>query len=111
MIVDIAEKDLKQGVLGLVVALVEIVKEALRLQALRRMEAGSLTEQEIERLGEALQDLDGAIEKLKVEMGVAEAVRSVRDGLDQAVEDAVAAFLDPGRWELAQLGVSRGAER
>ena len=50
-IVDIDEKSLKHGVLGLVIALVEIIKDALQLQAVRRMEGGSLTEEEMERLG------------------------------------------------------------
>jgi hypothetical protein len=98
VIVEIDEKDLKNGVMGLVVALVEIIKEALRLQALRRMESGSLTEAEIERLGEALMELDGAIEKIKLEMGIAESVKAVRDGLDGAVEDVVDTVLNPWRW-------------
>lgn len=99
MILDIAEDDLKSGVLGLVVALVEIVKEALRLQALKRMEGGSLTEEEVERLGEALMDLDAAIEKIKLEMGVTELVKAVRADLDKAVDDAIDSLLDPGQRE------------
>ena len=99
MFLDLDEKDLKSGLLGLVVALVEIIKEALRLQALKRMEVGSLTEPEIERLGEALMDLDGALEKIKMEMGVSESVKSVRDSLDQAVDGALASMLGPQRWE------------
>mgnify|MGYP001558699925 CR=1 FL=1 len=102
MILDIDEKDLKSGVLGLVVALVEIIKEALRLQALKRMEAGSLTEPEIERLGEALMDLDGAIEKIKLEIGITESVKAVRDGLDRVVDDLLDSMLNPGRWEETQ---------
>lgn len=102
MILDLDEQDLKSGVLGLVVALVEIIKETLRLQALRRMEAGSLTPAEVERLGEALLDLEAAIEKIKVELGVTESVKAVRDGLDQAVEDIVGSLLNPGPWEKAQ---------
>jgi len=97
-VVDIDEKDLKNGVLGLVVALVEIIKEALRLQAVRRMEGGSLTEPEIERLGEALMDLDAAIEKIKMEMGIAESVKAVRDGLDSVVDDVLDTMLNPERW-------------
>jgi len=97
-VVDIDEEDLKSGVLGLVVALVEIIKETLRLQAIKRMEAGSLTEREVERLGEALMDLDAAIEKIKVEMGVAESVKAVRDGLDSVVDDLVDTMLNPERW-------------
>lgn len=101
MILDIDEKNLKSGVLGLVVALVEIVKEALRLQALKRMDAGSLTEPEIERLGEALMDLDGAIEKIKLELGIVESVKAVRDSLDVVVDDLLDSMLNPGRWEEA----------
>lgn len=110
MRLDIAEQDLKQGVLGLVVALVEIIRDTLRLQAMKRVEAGGLTEQEVERLGEALLELDAALEKTKQEMGVAEAVKSVRASLDQALEDFVAALPDPGRWDTAQEKVSHGAE-
>ena len=101
-VVNIDEGDLRNGVLGLVVALVEIIKEALRLQAVKRMEGGSLTEEEVERLGEALMDIDAAIEKIKVELGVAEAVKSVRDGLDRVVDDLFDGVLNPGRWQEVQ---------
>ena len=43
MVIDIDEKNLKHGVLGLVIALVEIIKDTLKLQAVKRMEGGSLT--------------------------------------------------------------------
>lgn len=102
MILDIEQSDLKNGVLGLVVALVEIIKEALRLQAMKRVEGGTLTEEEVERLGEALMDLDAAIEKIKVEMGIVESVKAVRDGLDRAVDDVVDSVLNPVGWETAQ---------
>lgn len=110
-VVDIDEKDLKSGVLGLVVALVEIIKEALRLQAIKRMEGGSLTEEEVERLGEALMDLDAAIEGIKVELGIAESVKAVRDGLDKVVDDVIDNILNPERWaQQGQRSVSHGAE-
>lgn len=99
MILDIDETDLKKGILGLVVALVEIIKEALRLQALRRMEGGSLTEEEVERLGEALMKLDTAIDQMKADMGIAESVKSVRDGLDRVADELVGAVVCPGHWE------------
>lgn len=102
MILDVDEHDLKSGILGLVVALVEIIKDTLRLQALKRMEAGSLTPAEVERLGEALMDLEAAIEKIKLEMGVTESVKAVRDGLDKAIEDVVGTLVDPTRWEKLQ---------
>lgn len=101
-VLNIDEKDLKSGLLGLVVALVEIIKETLRLESIRRMEGGSLTDEEVERLGEALMDLDDAIDRLKVEIGITESVKSVRDGLDRVVDDAIDIFLNPERWDRAQ---------
>ena len=97
-IVDIDEKNLKHGVLGLVIALVEIIKDALQLQAVKRMEGGSLTPEEVERLGEALMDLDIAIDEIKQEQGVTDSVKSVRDGLDNIVDEVIDQFLNPERW-------------
>lgn len=98
MAINIEEKDLRHGLLGLVIALVEIIKEALKLQAMRRMEGGSLTEAEMERLGEALMDLDAAIEQIKEEQGLTESVKAVRDGLDDVVDEVLETFLSPDRW-------------
>jgi hypothetical protein len=99
MPVDIDEDNLKHGVLGLVVALVEVIRDALKLQAFKRMEGGSLTEEEMERLGEALMDLDIAIEEIKKEQGITESVKSVRDGLDNIVDDVLDKIINPERWE------------
>ncbi|MFO7985956.1 MAG: gas vesicle protein K [Desulfatiglandaceae bacterium] len=98
MPIDIDEKNLKHGVLGLVVALVEIITDALRLQALKRMEGGSLTEAEVNRLGEALMDLNTAVEEMKQEQGITESVKSVRDGLDNIVDDLLDKIANPKRW-------------
>ncbi len=100
-ILDIKEDELKNGVLGLVVAIVEIIQDALRLQAIKRMEGGSLSAEEIERLGEALLDLEDAIEKIKVEMGISESVRSVRQGLDGIVDDVIDSIVNPSQWARA----------
>jgi len=98
-VLDIDEKSLKHGVLGLVIALVEVIRDALRLQAMKRMEGGSLTDEEVERLGQALMDLDIAIEGIKEEQGIIESVRSVRDGLDDIVADALDRMINPERWK------------
>ncbi|MBC8520535.1 MAG: gas vesicle protein K [Methanomicrobia archaeon] len=98
MVLDIDEDNLKQGVLGLVIALVEVIRDALKLQAMRRIESGKLSEEEIERLGEALMDLDVAIEEIKEEQGVTETVKSVRDGLDDLVDEALDKIVNPDRW-------------
>ena len=85
MAIEINEENIKQGVLGLVLALVEIIVETLKHQAVRRMEGGSLTEEEIERLGRTLKELDHAVEAIKVDYGIKECVRSVREGLDSSL--------------------------
>ena len=95
---DIDEGNLKQGILGLVIALVEIIEDALKTQAFKRMEAGRLDEEEMNRLGEALMELDVAINQIKEEHGVAEAVQSVRDGLDDLVDEVLDKMINPERW-------------
>jgi DNA invertase Pin-like site-specific DNA recombinase len=92
-----------------VVSLVEVIKDALKLQAFKRMEGGSLTEEEIDRLGQALADLDVALEQLKADQGIAEAVQQVRDGLDDVVDDVLDKFLNPESWvqEAERSGLGR----
>lgn len=98
MAIDIDEDNLKHGVLGLVLALVEVIRDALRIQAFKRMESGILTDEECERLGEALMDLDIAIEEIKEEQGITESVQAVRDGLDEIVDEVVDRTVNPERW-------------
>ena len=98
MAIDINEDNLKHGVLGLVLALVEVIRDALRIQAFKRMESGVLTEEECERLGEALMDLDIALEEIKEEQGITESVQAVRDGLDEIVDDVIDRVVNPERW-------------
>lgn len=86
MNIDIEQDNLKQGVLGLVLALVEIIRDLLKTQAVRRMENGSLNAEEVERLGRSLMEFDRVVEQIKEDNGVTEAVRSVRDSLDNLVE-------------------------
>jgi len=62
------------------------------------MESGRLSEEEMNRLGEALMELDIAINQIKEEHGVAEAVQSVRDGLDDIVDEVIDKMVNPERW-------------
>ena len=98
MAIHIDEENLKEGLLGLVVALVEIIEEVLERQAIRRMEGGRLSDEEMERLGGALFELDEALKKIKVDNGIEDAVKSVRDGLDNVAENIVDQFIDPESW-------------
>ncbi len=98
MVINIEEDNLKHAVLGLVLALVEVIRDALKIQALKRMESGILSDEECERLGEALMNLDRALEEIKAEQGIAQSVQSVRDGLDEIVDDLIDRIANPERW-------------
>ena len=65
MKIDLEGDNLKGSLLGLVIAIVEILHETLEHQALRRMEGESLSEAQIERLGNSLMRLKETIEELK----------------------------------------------
>jgi hypothetical protein len=56
----------EQGLAKLVLTLIELIRRLLEHQALRRMEGGSLTDEEIERLGETFMRLEQRMEELKV---------------------------------------------
>lgn len=98
----IDEDNLKNGVLTLVVTLVEVIQEALEAQAVRRIEGGSLTEEEQDRLGNALLELDEAMAQLKRDHGIDKSVEDLRRGLDDVVADLVDKVTNPGRWDEAR---------
>ncbi len=66
-----AEK-VKNGLGQLVLTLVKLLQELLERQAIRRIDAGSLNDDEIERIGFTLMKQVETIEKLRVEFGLEE---------------------------------------
>ena len=60
----------EQGLARLVLTLIELLRQILEHQAVRRMDGGSLTDAEIERLGLALLRLSGRMEELKQTFGL-----------------------------------------
>ena len=62
--------DVKTGLGKLVLTVVALVHDLLERQAIRRMEAGSLTDAEIERIGTTFMRLGEEIERLKKEFGL-----------------------------------------
>ena len=62
-----------QGLAGLVLALIELIRQLLERQALRRMEGGALTEDEVERMGRALLELNAKMKELFALFGLDEA--------------------------------------
>lgn len=61
-----AEQDLAK----LVLALVDMVRQLLERQAIRRVNAGSLSEDEVERMGETFCKLDRKMEELRTAFGI-----------------------------------------
>jgi hypothetical protein len=55
----------ENGLAKLVLSIVELVRRLLEKQALRRMDGGNLTDEEIERLGNALMKLEEKMADLK----------------------------------------------
>lgn len=56
---------LEKGLAQLVLTLIELLRQLMERQALRRIEGGSLTADEIERLGETFMLLEERMEELK----------------------------------------------
>ncbi len=62
--------DVRAGLGRLVLTVIELLRELLERQAMRRIEAGSLTEPEIERLGTTFLRLSEQMESLKAAFGL-----------------------------------------
>ena len=60
----------ERGLAKLVLTIVELLRRLLEAQAVRRMQGGSLSEAEIERMGGVLQRLDRKMEELKRVFGL-----------------------------------------
>jgi len=69
---DLDPERLKNGLGQLVLTLIKLLHEVLERQALRRIDAGSLSEEQIERLGLTLMQQAEEIDRLRREFGLEE---------------------------------------
>jgi hypothetical protein len=69
--IDATPEDVEAGLAKLVLTLVEFLRQILEHQAVRRMEGGTLTDEEVERLGLALMRLQERLDQIKDEFGLA----------------------------------------
>lgn len=60
----------ERGLAQLVLTIVELVRQLMERQALRRVEAGGLSEEQVERLGQTLMLLAERMDELKEEFGL-----------------------------------------
>ena len=63
-------ENVKNGLVRLVLTLIELIRELLERQALRRIDGGSLSAEEIERLGLTFLRLAEEMDRLKQQFGL-----------------------------------------
>lgn len=68
--IDANPENVERGLAKLVLTLIELIRKLLEKQAMRRVEAGSLSEEEIERVGETLMKLENKMKELKQIFGL-----------------------------------------
>jgi len=68
--IDANPKTVEKGLAKLVLTLIELIRKLLEKQAMRRVEAGSLSDEEIERVGETLMKLENKVNELKQIFGL-----------------------------------------
>jgi hypothetical protein len=70
--IDADPEHVEQGLARLVLTLIEVLRKVLEHQAVRRMDGGSLSDEEVERLGLALLRLSERMDELKRLFGLAD---------------------------------------
>ena len=68
--VDADPENVERGLAQLVLTLVELLRQLMERQAVRRVEGGSLTDEEIERLGLTFMRLEERMAQLKESFGL-----------------------------------------
>ena len=69
---DADPENVERGLAQLVLTIVELLRQLMERQALRRVEAGQLDDETIERLGRTLMALESRMEELKETFGLAD---------------------------------------
>lgn len=68
--INIDPENVEKGLAKLVLTLIELIRKLMEKQAMRRVEGGSLSDEEIERIGETLMKLENKIQELKEIFGL-----------------------------------------
>ncbi len=64
------ESNVEQGLAKLVLTLIELIRRLLEKQAIRRIEGGSLTDEQVERMGATFLKLEEKMAELKTTFGL-----------------------------------------
>ena len=68
--IDVDPEGIEQGLAQLVLTLIEFLRQVLERQAVRRMEGGTLSDEEVERVGLALMKLEEKVHDLADQFGL-----------------------------------------
>jgi hypothetical protein len=68
--INVDGEGVEHGLAQLVLTLIEFLRQVLERQAVRRMEGGSLSEEEVERVGLALMKLEEKVHELAESFGL-----------------------------------------
>ena len=68
--IELDSSNVEQGLAKLVLTVIELIRQLLERQALRRVEDGDLSDEQIEELGATLMLLEERIQELKVVFGL-----------------------------------------
>jgi hypothetical protein len=63
-------ESVERGLAQLVLTIVELLRQLMERQALRRIDGGTLSEEQVERLGQTFMELDKRMEELREEFGL-----------------------------------------
>ncbi len=63
-------ENVERGLAQLVLTIIELLRQLMERQALRRIDGGTLSDEEIERLGRTFMELDKRMEELRHEFGL-----------------------------------------
>lgn len=69
--IDVDRESVERGLAGLVLTIVELLRQLMERQALRRVDQGDLTDEQIERIGTTLMALEQRMTELREHFGLA----------------------------------------
>jgi Gas vesicle protein K len=92
---------------GLVLAILELLRELLERQAIRRVDSGTLTPSQVEKLGLTLMELKDRLAKLREAFGITEADLGLPPSVVKELREAAELRIDEGFRTDGQLGTDR----
>jgi hypothetical protein len=70
---ELSSENIEQGLAKLVLTLIDFLRQLLEKQAIRRMEGGTLSNDEVEQIGQALMKLEAKVRELAEQFGLSPA--------------------------------------